>query len=180
MEETKKSSVDLTGLAIGIIILGLVVAIGSVITFNVAKSQITNAATYQTANESVSPTTAGTVLAKPWVQGINTVYNDSNGVIISSGNYSLSVNSDTGAGSILNSTCKVSTASGSCTAWKVTYTAYNTSDPRFSVPNNATVGLASYGDWFKIIVIVTIAAVIIGLIYSQFGKGSGNSASGGY
>ena len=43
-------------------------------------------------------------------------------------------------------------------------TAYNLSD-------KAATGLAEYGNWFKIIVIVGVAAVILGLIFMAFGRG---------
>ena len=41
--------------------------------------------------------------------------------------------------------------------------AYNLSD-------KAAIGLAEYGNWFKIIVIVGVAAVILGLIFMAFGR----------
>ena len=48
-------------------------------------------------------------------------------------------------------------------------TAYNVSD-------KAAVGLGEYGNWFKIIVIVGVAAVILGLIFTAFGN-KGNQAA---
>ena len=42
-------------------------------------------------------------------------------------------------------------------------TAYNLSD-------DAATGLAEYGNWFKIIVIVGVAAVILALIFMAFGN----------
>lgn len=42
-------------------------------------------------------------------------------------------------------------------------TAYNLSDA-------AATGLAEYGNWFKILVIVGVAAVILGLIFMAFGN----------
>jgi hypothetical protein len=175
--EQKKSAVDLTALAVGIVILGIAVSIGAVILKNVANSQITNAATYQIANESVVPTMAGTALTKTWVKSIDQVYNVSNGFLLSNTNYTLSVNSDNGVGSLSNSTCK--NATFVCDNWKATYTVYNTSDPRYLLPSNATIGLSEYGNWFKILVIVGVSAVVLALIFMAFGKGTGEAETGG-
>jgi hypothetical protein len=42
----------------------------------------------------------------------------------------------------------------------------------YNVSNLAAIGLAEYGNWFKIIVIVGVAAVILSLIFMAFGRGS--------
>ena len=44
-------------------------------------------------------------------------------------------------------------------------------DVAYNLANDAATGLAEYGDWFDIIVIVGIAAVIIALIFMAFGRG---------
>ena len=88
----KKSAVDLTDLAIGIVVLGIVVSVGATILLNVR---------------------------------------------------------DTNAGTTTN-------------------IAYN-------VSNSAATGLAEYGNWFKIIVIVGVAAVVLSLIFMAFGR---NNAGG--
>ena len=46
--------------------------------------------------------------------------------------------------------------------------AYNLSD-------DAATGIAEYGNWFKIIVIVGVAAVVLGLIFMAFGRKGGTS-----
>ena len=46
-------------------------------------------------------------------------------------------------------------------------------DVAYNLANDAANGLAEYGDWFDIIVIVGIAAVIIALIFMAFGRGAG-------
>jgi len=48
-------------------------------------------------------------------------------------------------------------------------TAWNLSD-------KAATGLAEYGNWFKILVIVGVAAVVLGLIFIAFKPGQGSSA----
>ena len=93
--EMKKSAVDLTDLALGIVVLGIVVSVGATILVN--------------------------------VQGTNTV----------------------------NSV------------------AYN-------VSGKAAEGLAEYGNWFKIIVIVGVAAVILALIFMAFGRGTGTVGGSSY
>lgn len=90
--ETKKSAVDLTELAIGVVVLGIVVSVGATILINVRDTN-----------------TSGTA-------------------------------------------------------------AYN-------VSNSAAVGLAEYGNWFKILVIVGIAAVILSLIFMAFRRPGGAGIS---
>ena len=52
----------------------------------------------------------------------------------------------------------------------------NTSgDVSYNVSEKAAIGLGEYGNWFKILVIVGIAAVILGLIFMAFGRGSSGS-----
>ena len=41
----------------------------------------------------------------------------------------------------------------------------------YNVANAAAVGLGEYGNWFKILVIVGVASVILGLIFMAFGRG---------
>ena len=171
--QEKKAEIDLTGLAIGIVILGIAVSIGAIIVHNMGTSQITNAQTYIVANETVTLSTTGTALAKQWVKGIDSVMNASGTNMLNSGNYTLTINSDNGVGTFANTTGAVSYG----TALKVSYNVYNQSDPRFAVPASAEVGLAEYGNWFKILVIVGIAGVILALLFMAFGKG--NSGSGG-
>jgi hypothetical protein len=40
----------------------------------------------------------------------------------------------------------------------------------YNVSEDAAVGLAEYGNWFKIIVIVGVAAVVLSLIFMAFGR----------
>ena len=102
----KKPAVDLTDLAIGIIVLGIVVSIGATILLNVRDTNYVLSATC----------------------------NDTSGI---------------------HTGCD---------------TAYNLAD-------SAASGLAEYGNWFDIIVIVGVAAVILSLIFMAFGRtGSGDSA----
>lgn len=43
----------------------------------------------------------------------------------------------------------------------------------YNISDDAAVGLAEYGNWFKILVIVGIAAVILSLIFMAFGRRGG-------
>ena len=52
-----------------------------------------------------------------------------------------------------------------------------TNDIAYNLANDAALGLAEYGDWFDIIVIVGIAAVILALIFMAFGGRAGASMS---
>jgi len=46
----------------------------------------------------------------------------------------------------------------------------------YNVTDDAVTGLSEYGNWFSIIIIVSIAAVILALIFSAFG-GRGRGAT---
>jgi len=45
----------------------------------------------------------------------------------------------------------------------------------WNLSDNAATGLAEYGNWFKIIVIVGVAAVVLSLIFMAFGKRGGGA-----
>ena len=96
----QKSGVDLTDLAIGIVVLGIVVSVGATVLVNVRDTNVSNTA---------------------WCNA---------------------------------------TTQDACGA------AYNVADA-------AAVGLAEYGNWFKIIVIVGVAAVVLSLIFLAFGGRQG-------
>lgn len=40
----------------------------------------------------------------------------------------------------------------------------------YNLADDAATGLAEYGNWFKILVIVGVAAVVLGLIFMAFGR----------
>lgn len=47
----------------------------------------------------------------------------------------------------------------------------NTTDgTAYNLADDAATGLAEYGNWFKIIVIVGVAAVVLSLIFMAFGR----------
>ena len=173
--EFKKPAVDLTDLAIGIVVLGIVVSIGSNILVSMQSSLLTDLDTYSTANESADFTTASSNdLANAWFKNIDSVTNASNGVSIESGNYSVAISEVSGVGTISNLTEEFPFD------WNVTYTSYNTtSRADYTLTGDAALGLAEYGDWFDIIVIVGIAAVILALIFMAFGGMSNSKGIGG-
>lgn len=51
----------------------------------------------------------------------------------------------------------------------------STDDTSYNLANDAATGLAEYGNWFDIIVIVGVAAVILSLIFMAFGRRGGTS-----
>ena len=99
----KNSAVDLTDLAIGIMVLGIVVSIGATILIGVRDTNLTN--------------TVG---------------------------------------------CNSTDTSNCDTDWQVA--------------DAAAQGLAEYGNWFDIIVIVGVAAVILSLIFMAFGRKDGQGS----
>lgn len=172
--ETKKSAIDLTELAIGIIVLGVSVSIGAVILTKMAGTQVTGVGSSAVVNESAaSVTETGVTLSKIWVKSVDTVINNTGGVI-DSGNYTLTVN-DAGYGTIKASSAITFSNN---TDWNVSYSIYNTTDPRFKLPTDAALGLAEYGNWFKILVIVGISALIIALIFMAFGNRNSEAGVG--
>ena len=174
--QTKKSAVDLTELAVGIVVLGIVVSVGAVILTNVSTSQVANLPKYQVANETVSYNNLnGQILAKTWGIRIDHILNATDNSVVNVGNYSSTISSTTGQVTLSNST-----ANGlPVVDWKVSYTVYNVSDARFTLPTNATTGLLEYGNWFKILVIVGISAVVLSLIFMAFGRSNSFGSSEG-
>lgn len=47
----------------------------------------------------------------------------------------------------------------------------------WNVSDKAASGLAEYGNWFKIIVIVGVAAVVLSLIFMAFGRRGGTGGT---
>ena len=103
----KNQAVDLTDLAIGIVVLGIVVTIGATILLNVRDTNLTNT---------------------PGCNSTSTVDCDS--------------------------------------AWQLA--------------DSAATGIAEYGNWFDIIVIVGVAAVILSLIFMAFGRAGGQDSGMNY
>ena len=50
-------------------------------------------------------------------------------------------------------------------------------DTAWNLGDSAAEGLAEYGNWFEIIVIVGVAAVILSLIFMAFGRRAGGGVS---
>lgn len=171
MENKKKSAVDLTDLALGIVVLGIVVSIGSVILIGVRDSRLTDLPTVQTVNETTFINTTTDTLANVWVKSVDACINATSNVTIPAANYTVSISDATGIATITNGTVSVYPDA------KCTYTWYNTSQADYDLANDAATGLAEYGNWFKIIVIVGVAAVILALIFMAFGRGAGSVGS---
>jgi len=178
--ETKfrKPAVDLTDLAVGIIVLGITVAIGSTLLIGIRDSRLTDLSTH-TVNETFTGGTTAVSFSShttdTWVQGITDCWNSTNdSMSYPATNYTFSI-SDFGIGTLTGTGDLVNND----TTWNCNYTVYNTSRADWDLANNASIGLGEYGNWFKIIVIVGVAAVILSLIFMAFGRGSeGGSVAG--
>lgn len=172
----RKSAVDLTDIAIGILILGITVSVGARVLILYRDSRLTDLDTFTTANEVVTAVNeTGSTLDNVWFSSVTEVTNTTDGAAISSSNYTTSVDSD-GIGTIYCDGCNNTFNN---TLWNVTYVSYNTSSPQWALPNDAATGLAEYGNWFDIIVIVGIAGLILSLIFLAF-KNKGGNASVSY
>ena len=171
MFKQKKSAIDLTDMALGILILGIVVTIGASILVNTRDSRLTSNPAYTVYNESVTPVTAGTQLGNQWCSGVTECFNTTGGFVITTGNYSVA--SSNGICTITNSTTTYPNA------WLCTNTGYNTTNADWDLANNASIGIGEFGNWFKIIVIVGVAAIVLGIIFMAFGRNSSGSGIGG-
>jgi len=173
--KTQKSAIDLTDLALGIVVLGVVVSIGAVILVNLRDAKLTELSTYYTTNEQLDfgSGTSSKVLANSWFKQINNVTNASDGDLLLTGNYSTTVDGF-GKATVANLTNTYPYT------WNVTYTSYNVSSRTdYTLADDASVGIGEFGSWFKIIAIVGIAAVILALIFTAFG-GRNNAGSVSY
>jgi len=180
----KKPAIDLTDLAIGVVVLGIAVTIGALVLSGVRDGRLTDLDVVTTTNETLGTVNTATTdsFANVWFKDLNecisnaTAYGD--GMTLDSGNYTLgTVHPDTGSQNILLSTIGGDTTLNN-SDWNCTYTWYNTSRADFSTANEAVLGLAEYGNWFKIIVIVGVAAVVLSLIFMAFGGRSSSAGQG--
>jgi len=164
----RKTAIDLTDLAIGILVLGVIVVIGSKILLSVRDSRLTDLDTYSTTNETLTTVTeTGESLGNTWVKSVDVCNNaTTTGEVIPTTNYTVVISESSGLATI------TATGAGDYnnSDWNCTYTSYNTSRPDWALPNDAATGIAEYGNWFDIIVIVGIAGVILSLIFMAFGK----------
>ena len=175
--QTKKNAIDLTDLALGIVILGIVVAIGSTVLQTYRDAQVTTLPTYSVNGETNNLTaqSGSTTLDVIWGKSVDFCQNISTAIPANA--YSYSVNAGTGVITLRNTSSVYNGQNILCN-----YTVYNVSDTRFVLPDKANLGLGEYGNWFKIIVIVGVAALVLSLIFMSFGKGSmggGSSEIGG-
>lgn len=168
--ELKRNAVDLTELAIGILILGIVTAIGAKILVTQRDARLTDLSINTTTNETLS-FAGGNVatLANQWGISVTSVCN-ATGTILNAGNYTSSLSALDGTLTITNLTNR---------PYYATYTFYDISRPDWSLPNDASIGIAEYGNWFRTIVIVGVAALVLALIFLGLGRSQAQSESGG-
>ena len=162
-------AIDLTDLAIGILILGITVTIGANILLGMRNSRLSDLSVITTVNETnTSDLSTGWRLTNEWFESLTVCTNASSAEVIQSDNYTVVINSDAGYATITNSTD--TGAYGGNASMNCTYTFRDTTSPQWALPNNAAVGIAEYGNWFDIIVIVGIAGLILSLIFLAFGN----------
>jgi len=178
MQKLKKA-VDLTDLAVGIIVLGIAVTIGAIVLVNIRDNTLTGLDTVTTVSESLTTVTeTGEVLTNSWVSSVTDCNNATGSVLIATGNYSATISPLDGHAAIaFTSTDAGDIGSFNNTNWECNYTWYNTSRIDWTLPNQAATGIGEYGNWFSIIVIVGVSAVVLGLIFMAFGRGSSVSSS---
>lgn len=169
----QKKAIDLTSLATGILILGILVSIGVYILVALRDSRVTSLNT-ELFNENITPLDAGTKFTKQYFKEIGQCYNGTQ--LIGSGNYTVTQSGATGI--LTNLTTTYAGTEMAVYGWTCNYTTYNLTRPDYTLPDKASIGLAEYGNWFKIMVIVGVTAIILALIFMAFGRGA-NSVEGG-
>jgi len=147
----KMANINLSEFAIGIVILGIVAAIGTTVLIDMRDTQLTDTDTSSLTSQTFDePTAAWTYLdTTDWVKSLDGVWNDTTGDTIGAGNYTFTIN-DYGQGYINASTIGATELGEQSGTWSVNYSVYNKSDPRFSIADDAATGLLEYGNWFKI------------------------------
>jgi hypothetical protein len=166
--KVKKSAIDLTDLAIGIVVLGIAVTIGSVLLINMRDTRLTDLPTVTTTNETTFINKTADTLANQWVASVTSCTNSS-GFAIPTTNYTVTIDSIGGTATITNATATAYAEA------KCTYAWYNTSQADWALADDAATGIGEFGNWFKIITIVGVAAVVLSLIFMAFGRGSSNT-----
>ena len=175
--ENKKSAVDLTDLALGIVVLGIVVSIGAVILMNIRDNSLTDLPVVSTTANITGSNTTGTSLGNPYFKSFTSAVNASNtSQTVPASNYTVSA-VDPVSG---KATLTINGATWNGKSITVVYDSYNTAQANYAVADDAAVGLGEYGNWFKIIVIVGVAAVILALIFMAFGRGAGSVGNSSY
>jgi hypothetical protein len=169
--EYKKSAVDLTDLALGIVVLGIVVVVGANILIKVRDTRLPDLPILTTTNESIP---SGTTFDNIWFKAVTSCINQSDNTAVTSANYTTTVDSF-GHGTLTRIPATYAGYDMNCT-----YTTYDVTQADYSLADDAATGLGEYGNWFSIIVIVGVAAVILGLIFMAFGKGAGQVGGGSY
>jgi len=168
----KHSAVDLTDLAVGILILGIVVTIGARILILYRDSRLTSLPTTSVVNETAAINSTTSTFENTWVSSVTSCINATDGTTIPSTNYTVTISNVDGYATITNATPTEYT-NATCN-----YNYYDTTEPEWALADDAATGLAEYGNWFDIIVIIGVAAVILALIFMAFGKrGGGNSVA---
>ncbi len=177
----KTSAVDLTDLAIGILILGIVVTIGARILIGMRDARLTDLPQLTTGNESIVISNASNSLTNTWVSSVTECLSNVTGTgnqtvnsTIVASNYSISI-SDVDGTALITNTTNVIFSDAACS-----YNTYDITEPDWALANDAAVGIAEYGNWFDIIVIIGIAGVILALIFMAFGQRGGQGGSVSY
>ncbi len=170
-KDIKKSAVDLTDLALGIIVLGIIVSIGATILVSYRDSRLTNLATVTTNNESgLFVNATGHTLANTWGKSLGLCFGNYTGTGNVAANTSIPSSNITATLSTSGQYTLTNATASTYTDVACTYNWYNTSRADWTVTDKAATGLTEYGNWFKILVIVGVAAVVLSLIFLAFGN----------
>ena len=174
-------AVNLSDFAIAVVVLGIVASIGATILTNQRDAQTTSLPVVTVTNLSADAAVkeSGSYLSTIFAKTVPSVcYNQTNSVVIPTANYTSSITAD-GRIAIAYSGPE-DTVGINNTIWKCIYTRYNVSDPRWDVANKAAVGIGEYGNWFKLMIIVAVAGIILAIIFTAFKPQGGGAGSAEY
>jgi len=153
---------------IALVFAAIILVLGLVITQSIRDTDIVKTDTGASAtiiNESMIATTGltHTLAAAAYPNGacgtITHVYNGSTGIPINTGNYSQS-------GCVVTNTTATYSATS---AWLITYP-YTRSGEIYNTANKSVTGLATFSDFWEIIVLAIVISIVIGLLLVVFGR----------
>ena len=161
-------------MAIAVLILGIAASIGSVVLLGIRDTAPTTAYTSNETTATAVTDARYTYFTNRGCTGVSSCTNQTNGHAIAAVNYTASIPTAT------DGYCGVTAveAKFNNSIWYCTYSGENTSSTAYKLANDASIGVGEYGSWFKILVIVAVAAVILGLIFIAFKPKA--EASGSY
>lgn len=151
------------GAVLALILVAVLVIIAIIIFVNLSTSFSGTTSGVSVINESLTPTDAGVAVSTATLCGfqdfsVSNVFNDSQGLIINSANYSV----DASAGTITNLTSEFTDS-----AWNVTYT-YAWGSTACTASDNMITEFANYTSLIGLVGTIIFLGLVIGVLVASF------------